>query len=281
MADSNPRSAEGPDVLPERQRRRAEEQLRLRHRDVPEACKIDPGNLTLPPGAAAASSGGSSTTTRRRSAGWSAHGTSRSGCAQGRPRRRGSATHVLEVCEEAFVHNPWDVGAVRDRRRGRRAARHDRSWRSGCSNRSSGQANDADFFRHLAHVHELNEAWHKAIQGWERVKKIDPNDEDASRQINALSANATIQRSGLGEAIDKAASEGAGPKSPRRPSRGAQAPWRSRPRSACAKEIQEHPSQVGPTSSWPTIFKMRDQLDDAEKVLGPGPEGHPGRRRCC
>ena len=40
----------------------------------------------------------------------------------------------------------------------------------------------------------------KAIPCWERVKKLNPNDEDANRQINALSASATIQRSGLGEA---------------------------------------------------------------------------------
>ena len=50
-----------------------------------------------------------------------------------------------------------------------------------------------------------NENWHKAIASWEQVKKLDPNDESASRQINSLSASATIMRAGLTEAIQKRA----------------------------------------------------------------------------
>ena len=64
--------------------------------------------------------------------------------------------------------------------------------------------NDADFLRHQAHVQELNEAWPKAIACWERVMKVDPNDLNARRRANDLSAKATIHKSGLNEAIQKA-----------------------------------------------------------------------------
>ena len=109
---------------------------------------------------------------------------------------------MLEICEEAFVHNPWDVGAARDAAEAAEQLGF-KPLAQWLLESVQAQANDADFFRHLAHVHELNESWQKAIQCWERVKKLDPNDEDANRKINALSANATIQRSGLDEAIDK------------------------------------------------------------------------------
>ena len=61
-------------------------------------------------------------------------------------------------------------------------------WPSGSSNRSRRSAKDADFFRFAADIHETNESWQKAIACWEQVKKLNPNDQDVSRQINALSA---------------------------------------------------------------------------------------------
>ena len=63
----------------------------------------------------------------------------------------------------------------------------------------------------------MNESWQKAIACWEQVKKLSPNDQDASRQINALSAAGTIKRAGLEDSLDQAGA--ARPPVPSRPSR--------------------------------------------------------------
>ena len=82
-------------------------------------------------------------------------------------------------------------------------------------------AKDADFFRFAAGIYETNESWAKAIACWEQVKKLNPNDQDVSRKINALSAASTIKRSGLDEALDQRAAR------PRRtPPRPSPSPWR-------------------------------------------------------
>ena len=62
---------------------------------------------------------------------------------------------------------------------------------------------DVDFIKFAAHIHEVNESWQKAIGCWEQIKKLHPNDQDANRQINALSAAGTIKRAGLEDALDK------------------------------------------------------------------------------
>src|SRR5579864_5299974 len=128
-------------------------------------------------------------------------------------KAKGQWTHVLEVCEEAFVHNPWDVVAAEDAADAAEqlGLRELAEWLLESVGAQAGQ--DASFFRHLAHVHGLNEHWQKAIQCWEHVKKLAPSDEEAGRQINALSANATIARSGLTEAIQKSSEGGSGPES--------------------------------------------------------------------
>src|SRR5208337_2941277 len=120
------------------------------------------------------------------------------------PRSKGNFAHVLDVCEEAFTHNPWDIAAARE---ASEAAEQLgflilAEW---YIESVQAQAKDADFFRHAARVHERNEHWLKAIASWEQVKKLDPHDESSSRQINALSASATIQRAGLEESLEKRA----------------------------------------------------------------------------
>ena len=100
-------------VLPVRQRRRDEGELRLRHPDVPgSAASSSPttSSIARPCGA---SCGRSSATTRRRSAGWPAPGPADPAPGPG-GQGQGAVGDVLDVCEEAFVYNPWDVGTTRD-----------------------------------------------------------------------------------------------------------------------------------------------------------------------
>ena len=190
------------------------------------------------------------------------------------PRAQGKWLQVLEVCEEVFVHNPWDVGASRE---AAEAAEHLEFHAVGqwLLESVQGQATEAEFFRHLARVQEQNTAWQKAIQAWERVRKIDPTDEVASRKINALSANATIQRAGLTDAIDKRNEQAAAPPAaPTEAELEAMVIAKLSPEDRLLKEIHDHPEHVGPYLELAEIYKARSLLEDAEKVLARGLKLH-------
>jgi tetratricopeptide (TPR) repeat protein len=190
------------------------------------------------------------------------------------PKAKGNWKAVLEVCEEVFVLNPWDIGSSR--------LAADACQQLGFLPVSQwllesvqGQATDAEFFRHLARIEEENAAWHKAIQAWERVKKLDPTDDEASRKINALSANATIQRAGLTDAIEKRDEKSAAPAEPTEAELEAIALAKLTPEQRLAKEIQDHPEHVGPFLELAEIHKNRSQLEEAEKILARGLKVHP------
>ena len=191
------------------------------------------------------------------------------------PKAQGKWKQVLEVCEEIFVHNPWDVNASRN---AAEACEHLEfhavaQW---LLESVQGQATEAEFFRHLARVEELNAAWPKAIQAWERVKNLDPTDDTASRKINALSANATIQRAGLSDALDKRDEQAAAPP-PELNAAELEALVMAKlsPEDRLIKEIQIHPEHVGPYIELAEIYKGRSQLEEAEKVLARGRKAHP------
>lgn len=187
-------------------------------------------------------------------------------------KSKGHYTQALEICEEAFAHNPWDAGAARDAAEAAEQLgfKELAQWfMESCSM----VANDADFFRHMAHVHEINAAWPKAIAAWERVKKIDPNDEDAHRQINALSASATIMRSGLDAAINRRSTESSGP-APADDLAELKQPQLS-PEERWKKEIHDDPTMIGPYLQYSEHLKLRGQLDDAEKLLARGLKAVP------
>ena len=193
-------------------------------------------------------------------------------------KSKGQWTQVLEACEEAFVNNPWDTTSARD------AA--DAAEQLGFKELAQwliesvlSVANDVEFFKHAAHIFELNASWAKAIASWERVKKLNPDDEDAHRQINALSASATIMRSGLSDAIHKhsptshSPGQGGGSElaAGGEESRRAQAS----PEERWKKEIQEDPTMVGPYLQYAEHLKTRSKLDDAEKLLAQGLKAVP------
>jgi tetratricopeptide (TPR) repeat protein len=191
------------------------------------------------------------------------------------PKAKGNWKAVLDVCEEVFVLNPWDIGASR---LAADACQHlgflpVSQW---LLESVQGQATEAEFFRHLARIQEESAAWQKAIQAWERVKKLDPNDDEASRKINALSANATIQRAGLTDAIEKRDQQAtAAPAEPTAAELEAMAMAKLTPEQRLAKEIQDHPERVGSFLELAEIHKNRSQLEEAEKILARGLKVHP------
>jgi tetratricopeptide (TPR) repeat protein len=187
-------------------------------------------------------------------------------------RSKGNHAHALEVCEEAFTHNPWDVATARE---ASEAAEQGgllalAEW---YIESVSAQAKDAEFFRHAAQVFEKNEHWQKAIASWEQVKKLDPNDENANRQINALSASATIKRAGLNEALDKRKPSGDGENLAEKLERLKQE--QLSPEERWHKEIEENPTQVWPYLNLAEHHRNRSQLETAEKILAQGLKANP------
>lgn len=176
-------------------------------------------------------------------------------------------SQALQVCEEAFVHNPWDVAASRIAAEAAENLNLPQVaiWLMESVLAQGGD--DLHFLRHAAHVFELGGAWTKAIQIWERVRKLQPSDESAPRKINALSASATITKAGLGVAVartENSAAEAAARMEAEAEDlkRNAQTPeqrWR--------KEIEDHPTNSRPYLEWAEALTSTGRLDEAEKVL--------------
>ena len=168
------------------------------------------------------------------------------------PRAQGKWKQVLEVCEEVFVHNPWDVAAARD---AAEAAEHLEylplaQW---LLESVQAQATEAEFFRHLARVEEANAAWPRAIQAWERVRKLDPTDEVGQPQDQRAVGQRHDPARGS-HRRDRQAQRGRRRRPPPRPPRPSSRRWRwpsSAPRNGSRRRSRTIPSTSGPTSSSP------------------------------
>lgn len=187
-------------------------------------------------------------------------------------KSKGNYAQAIDACEEAFTHNPWDVGAAREAAEAAEANGSNQlaQW---FIESVQAFATDADFFKYAATIHKLNAAWPKAIAAWEKVKKLNPNDEEANRQINALAASSTIQRSGLDEALTKRA-ESARPETNNAELEELKQPQMS-PEERWRKEIKENPRQIGAYLQYADHLKVRGKLDDAEKLLTHGLKAVP------
>ncbi len=178
---------------------------------------------------------------------------------------------VLEACEEAFEHSPWDAHTARD------AA--DAAYALGYKDVAQWliesvmtATNDPDYFRHAAELFEKCESYHKAISCWEKVKKLVDNDEFASHAINSLAAKATIARSGMGAAIQKHQS----PKMEELADDLEDLKQNAiSPEERLTREIAEHPERVGSYLELAEMYKLRGQLEEAERLLARGLKAVP------
>jgi tetratricopeptide (TPR) repeat protein len=191
-------------------------------------------------------------------------------------RSKGNHNHAIELCEDAFVNNPWDVGAARVAAEAAEQAGMliVAQW---FVETVQTVTKDVDFLKFAAHVHEVNESWQKAIGCWEQVKKLHPNDQDANRQINALSAAGTIKRAGLEDSLDKRAAAAAAPE----PVEGLEAKLERlkqeqlTPEQRLIKEIVGNAAAVHAYVELADIYKKHGDLDKAEKVLAKGRKANP------
>jgi tetratricopeptide (TPR) repeat protein len=192
-------------------------------------------------------------------------------------KSKGNHSHAIELCEDAFVNNPWDVGAAR--------VAAEAAEQAGLLvlaqwfvETVQTNTKDVDFFKFSAHIHELNESWQKAISCWEHVKKLSPNDQEASRQINALSAAGTIKRAGLEDTLDKRAQAAAANAEPTESMDAQLARMKHEqlsPEQRLIKEIVSTPTAVHAYMDLAELYRQRSDLDRAEKVLAKGRKANP------
>jgi tetratricopeptide (TPR) repeat protein len=185
--------------------------------------------------------------------------------------------NALQICEEAFVHNPWDTAAsmIAAEAAEQLSIPALAMWLMESVLPQAGD--DLHFLRHAAHVYELNERWQKAIHCWERIYKLQPSDENAPRKINALAASATITKSGLKEAIQRTGDVVESPRGSRLEEQAEELKKTAlSPEQRWQKEIQENPTNPRPYLDWGEALVARGRLDDAEKLLARGLKAIPG-----
>ena len=177
---------------------------------------------------------------------------------------------AIEFCEDAFANNPWDVGAARVASESAEGLDHLvlAEW---FVESVEVITKDVDYLKYAARVHEANESWAKAIACWEKVKKLHPNDQDANRQINALSASSAIKRAKLDDALDDRAAAAA-----REPAEAMEAKLdrlkheQLSPEQRLVKEIIADPKAVHAYLELADIYRRHSDFDKAEKVLSRG-----------
>ena len=88
-------------------------EFRLRHRHVQASLQARARQSGLPPGVAGNRAAQVQRRSRARSGCWSGPRISRLLMRAKSARSKGNHTQAIELCEDAFVNNPWDVGAAR------------------------------------------------------------------------------------------------------------------------------------------------------------------------
>lgn len=190
-------------------------------------------------------------------------------------KAKGHWERVLEICEEAFQINPWDVGVSKD---AAEAADHLKQPELACWLMESVFAqgeNDVDYLRFAAQIYEHGQQWQKAIACWERVRKLAPNDEHAKRQINALSASATIARAGLAKAVERAEAANAPLEAAKNAALDELKTIAETPEQRLMREIEEEPERIGAYLELADLHRQANRLEDAERILSRGRKANP------
>ncbi len=183
--------------------------------------------------------------------------------------------HALDVCEEAFTHNPWDVAAAREASEAAEemGALQLAEW---YVESVAAQAKDAEFFRHAAHVHERTSTGTRPSPAGSRSRSYDPNDESCKpadqrplRQRRRSSARGWKNRSRQRAKPAEQASEDLAAKLERLKQE------QLSPEDRWQKEIHENPNQIWPYLNLAEHHRNRSQFEAAEKILAQGLKANP------
>jgi tetratricopeptide (TPR) repeat protein len=103
---------------------------------------------------------------------------------------------ALECCEDCLAENPWDSGILLELA----AVAETLGWKEmavwSAENALERDVADSTVNRFLAKLYERHGMFTKAMDAWDRVKKANPADEEADKNLKDLAASATIDRGG-------------------------------------------------------------------------------------
>lgn len=188
---------------------------------------------------------------------------------------RGHWLEAIEHCEEAFVYNPWDIGVSRDLAEAAEQLGSAALARWAMESVQAQAADDVGFWKHMAHVYEFAEDFPRAILCWERIKKLSPSDEEAARQINALSASQTIHGGGLNNQAQRQGSASTSTLSEDEDAEALRGQQAMSPEERMERDIKENPTRPGPYLQLASQYRLQQRLDEARDVLARGLKALP------
>ena len=186
---------------------------------------------------------------------------------------------ALDLCEEIFAVNPWDLVASIDGAQASENLGLKKVAQYLIEAVIPQGEKDERFLRSAAHFEEFAEDFQKAIWCWEKLKALLPADEEARKKVNELTAMATIKKSGLQESIDKHTAGGktgsSGPERDLPPEAEDMRGDRKTNEQRLLKEIEETPERIGPYLTLADHYKHEGKLLEAEQVLAKGVKANP------
>src|SRR4051794_4255021 len=193
----------------------------------------------------------------------------------GSAKKKGKWNEVLELCEEVFTASPWDTHAAMDAAEAAENLGYKKVAQYFIESVFAQGEKDHKFLRFAAHIEEFAEDWQKAIRCWEKLKALLPNDEDARRKMNDITARAAIQRSGLDQSLNKHATGVSGPEKDAPPDAEELRANAMSPEQRYLKEIEENPERIGSYLSLAEDYKHAGKLKEAEQILARGLKAVP------
>ena len=190
-------------------------------------------------------------------------------------KSRSKWADMLDLCEEVFASSPWDTTAAMDASEAAENLGLKKLAQYMVESVFEQGQKDVKFLRCAARIEEFADDYAKAIRCWERLKVILPNDEEARKKMNDLTARATIQKSGLAESLNKRATSGSGPEKDVPETEEEIKARMIAPEQRYLQEIEETPERIGPYLALAEIFKHSGRLDEAEKILAKGVKANP------
>ena len=184
---------------------------------------------------------------------------------------------VLDLCEEVLAQSPWDLDASVNAAEAAENLGHKKIAQYLIEAVIPQGEKDERFLRDAAHFEEFAEDFEKAIWCWGKLKALLPQDEEARKKVNDLTAKAAIKKSGLQESIDKHKGKvgSSGPEKDLPPDAEELRRHMITPEQRYLKEMEETPERIGPYLALAEHYKMEGRLKEAEDVLAKGVKANP------
>lgn len=198
---------------------------------------------------------------------------------------------TLEVCEDAFLLNPWDVGVSMDAAEAalELGAPELAEWSLMAV---ADEAEDhVDYLRLMARVYESLGKWKAAIGCLDRVRHLDPTDQDVGSRINALSAKSMMARAEMEASAAKASAAKSGASNIAKPQPGDEirvggggtssdaaipkSQTALSPEEQLKQRLQQDPQDIHAALELADIYKKANRWDEADRLLSASAKQSP------